>query len=149
MSPNIERHAAVGCVLLGLAVSILLARKNSFFFPNVAFFWASQLGVLEFVWLFRCRPAIVAGVAIALATYLAAFGAWLFTRTHPESMAWLGYVFALPGAVIGALGAAAWLRKRQDLRPLVAGSLAAVAVLTGVVLNQTAVCSTVMYCLGK
>lgn len=149
MIQNTERLAAIGCVALGLVVSVLLAPKDSFFLPNAAFFWGSQLSVLAFAWLFRSRSAIVAGVAIALVAYLSAFEAWVFTRIHPESMFWLGYVFSLPGAVVGAIAVAMSLRSRPQLRPLVAGSVAAGVVLAGIVLNQTAVCSTVMYCLGK
>ncbi|MBB6246226.1 hypothetical protein [Rhodanobacter sp. A1T4] len=149
MPHKTESYAAIICVSLGLVVSTLLAPKNSFFLANAAFYWASQLGVLAFVFLFEPRPAIVAGVAIALATYLAAFGIWVFTRMHPDSMAWLLYVFSLPGATVGAVGVAGALRSRSTLHPLIAGSVTACVVLAGVILNQAAVCSTFFYCLGK
>jgi hypothetical protein len=64
-------------------------------------------------------------------------------------MAWLGYLFSLPGALVGAISATYYLRRREDFRALVAGSVAASAVMFGVLINQVAVCSTVMYCLGK
>jgi hypothetical protein len=146
---NTERYAAIGCVSLGLVISVLLAPKNSLFLPNFAFFWASQLGVLAVTWLLKSRVAVVAGVAIAMAIYLAAFGAWAFTRVQPDSMAWLGYLSSLPGAVVGTCVAEASLGYRPHLRPLLVGSLTAGIVLVGVICNQVAVCSTVMYCLGK
>jgi len=149
LQAHAERYAAIACVSLGLLVAVLLAPKNSFFLSNVGFYWASQLGVLALALLFKPRAAMVAGVALALAVYLAAFGAWLFTRTRPDAMAWLGYVFSLPGAVVGAIAAAALHGRRPGLRPLVAGIMAAALVLVGIALNQVVVCSTVMYCLGK
>ena len=146
---NHERCVAVAGVLLGLCVSAALAPKNSFFFPNMAYFWGSQLAVLALTLPLKPRPAIIAGVSVALAVYLGAFGAWLFSRTHPESMAWLGYLCSLPGAALGALIATFSLRSRTAMNTLVIGLVAMSAVLLGAFLNQAVVCSTVMYCGGK
>jgi hypothetical protein len=88
--PSIERKVTFGCVALGLVVAIFLSPKDSFLLLNAIFFWSSQLVVLAVLLAFKPRPAVMAGVAIALAAYLAAFGAWLLTRVHPDSMAWLG-----------------------------------------------------------
>lgn len=146
---GIERKLAVACVTLGGCISAVLAPKDSFFFPNFLFFWGSQVLILAFVLLFRPRAAVVAGIAFSLALYLGLFGAWLFTRTHPESMAWLGYVFSLPGAVVGAVLVALLLQRQPNLGPYAAVLLAAALVAAGIAINQVVVCSTVMYCGGK
>jgi ABC-type sulfate transport system permease component len=127
----------------------MLAPKNSHFFPNFLFFSGPQLLMLAFVLLFRPRAPVVAGIAFSLALYLGLFGAWVFTRTHPESMAWLGYMFSLPGGVVGAVLAAVLSRKRPDLGSLAAGLAAAALVAAGIIVNQVVVCSTFMYCGGK
>jgi hypothetical protein len=82
-------YAFVG-IMLGLAVSAALAPKNSWFLPNAAFFWGSQLAVLAMLLMLWPRPAVVGGVAAALAIYLAAFGTWLFTRRGIREHPWHG-----------------------------------------------------------
>ncbi len=135
--------------MLGFVVSAALAPKDSYFLPNATFYWVQQLAVIALLLIFRPRPAIISGVAFALALYLAAFGAWVFTRTHRESMSWLGYIFSLPGALVGGIIIAVWLRRRPTLQPLVAACISASAVLIGIFINQAVVCGTVMYCAGK
>ena len=149
MVSRTESYVAIGCVSLGGIVSALLASKGSHFLANFAFYWLPQLGVLAFVCLCKPRLAVIAGVATVLAVYLAAFGTWAFTRNSPESMAWLGYLFSLPGALLAAVGAAIMLRARLHIHPLAAGAMAAGVVFAGIAINQTVVCSTVIYCLGK
>jgi hypothetical protein len=144
-----EMRLAVVCVSLGACASAALAPKDSFFFPNFLFFWGSQILVVALALAFRLRPAFVAGVALSLALYISLFGAWVFSRAHPESMAWLGYMFSLPGAVIGVFSVGSWLKSRPGVGPLASGSLAAAAVAGGIAVNQTVVCGTVMYCGGK
>jgi len=114
-------YAFVG-IMLGLAVSAALAPKNSWFLPNAAFFWGSQLAVLAMLLMLWPRPAVVGGVAAALAIYLAAFGTWLFTRRGDPgaSMAWNVYVLSLPGAAIGAIAIGFWQISARDLDSILA-----------------------------
>ena len=146
---NSELRLAVVCVSLGACASAALAPKDSYFLPNFLFFWGSQILVLAFAVAFRLRPAFVAGVALSLALYVSLFGTWVFTRAYPDSMAWLGYMFSLPGAVIGLCLVASWLKTRPGVSPLASGLLAAASVAAGIAVNQTVVCGTVMYCTGK
>jgi len=135
MGSSNERDAALLCVVLGFIVTGLLTSKY-YFWGNFIWYWGPQLGVLAFTWLFRGRPALVAGTAIALAIYFAAFHTWVFTRVHPQSMMWLIYLFSMPGAVWGTIEAADWLRDRPHLSPFTAGLIGTAAVLTGIALNQ-------------
>ena len=135
------------CVALGFSVSVGLAPKNEFFLPNFLSFWISQLVVLACLAMFRPRAEVVGGAAVALAAYLAAFGYWNFSRTYPEAMAWLGYFFSLPGAIVGSVVAAR--REYGFSNSYLVGLVAFVLVLFGVVINQSLVCLTLMYCGAK
>jgi hypothetical protein len=145
----IQAHtsAARACALSGLLVAALLAPKDYTFFPSFAYLWLPQLAVLGIAWFCHTdHLAAVAGTSIAMALYLAAYAAWLFSE-HGGALAWLGYLFSLPGAVFGALMAAAVSESTAaNGRTLgVAGTFAA-AVLAGILLNQGVVCATVLHC---
>ena len=141
-----ERTAAWASLVPGLVLSAAIAPKDAWFLPNFLFYMASQLAVLGVIAAFRPRPAVAAGSALALAAYLAGYACWVFTRTPAESMAWLGYLFVLPGALLPIAGAVAWLRGRTGTPAPAAAGLAAVAALAGLGVAQALACSTVMYC---
>lgn len=61
-------------------------------------------------------------------------------------MAWLGYVFSLPGAGVGAIAGAIYLKRQEPMRALVAGAIVGLFTLVGLAANQLIVCKTVMYC---
>jgi hypothetical protein len=146
----LEYLVAITSVVIGIAVSAALALKGAWFLSNLLFYWLPQACVLVLFCLYRPpRPAVFAGVALALAAYLGIFGAWLFSRNPPESTAWLGYLFSLPGAVVGSFLAIGWLARRAENRPWVIGFAVGAAALIGIAANQAIVCSTVMYCAGK
>lgn len=88
------------------------------------------------------------GIAVALGCYLGAFATWHFTRSHPESMAWLGFYFSLPGALIGGVVAGALASDRPLISPVASALLGFGSVIGGVAVNQAIVCSTAIYCLG-
>ena len=81
-----------------------------------------------------------------MAVYLAAYGAWLFSQ-QGGSLAWLGYLFSLPGAAFGALMAAALCESTAPSGHTleVAGTFAG-AVLVGILLNQGVICATILHC---
>jgi hypothetical protein len=150
LSHTLEYLAAFTSIALGVAVSAAFALKGSWFLSNLLFYWVPQACVLGLFCLYKPpRPAVFAGTALALAAYLGLFGAWLFSRQPPESMAWLGYLFSLPGAVVGSFLALGWLARREEHRAVVIGTAVGVAALAGIAANQAIVCSTVMYCAGK
>lgn len=144
-----ENSLVIFGIAAGVTVSAVLAPKDDYFFSNFGFFCLSQIGALLLLLPFKPRPAAIGGAALALAIYLAAFGYWLFSRQHPESMAWLGYLFSLPGALIGGVLGSLWLTRRSDLQWFTTTALAAGFTLAGALFGQSAVCSTLMYCFGK
>jgi len=143
-----QTHTARACVLSGLLVAALLAPKDHTFLPNLAYLWLPHLAVLLLAWFSHSnRLAALAGTALAMAAYLAAFGAWLLSRPHAESLAWLGYFFSLPGAAFGVFMAAAICGgTASTISMLRVGGTFAAAVLVGIMLNQGVVCATVLHC---
>lgn len=141
-----DRKLAIVGILSGVCVSAILAAKNAHYIYNVLFFWLPQLAVLTLLWPFRPRHAVVAGVAFALTTYLGLFYAWIFSHSHPDSMAWLSYLFSFPGAAIGSTLSALWLRGRLTYGAIATSCTAASLVAAGILINQTIICKTIAYC---
>jgi hypothetical protein len=149
-STTLEYLTALCGLALGLLVAYLFAIKSEIWLANMLFYWVPQAAVMLLFCMYKPpRPAFFSGLSLALTAYLALFGWWLFSRQQPESMAWLGYLFSLPGAVVGGLLAVSWLAKNQGRGMAAAMSLAAASAGLGIAVNQLLVCSTVMYCWGK
>lgn len=144
-SPN-ESLSLLPSVLAGIVVAALLSPKDAYFIGNFAFYWLPQAVVFAVLLFFVSRPAVMSGVAVVLALYLALYGAWVFSRPHPESMAWLGYLFSLPGAGLGAIAGALYVKRQSYRRAAMAATVAALFTFGGLAINQAVVCSTVMYC---
>jgi hypothetical protein len=144
-----ERTLAIVGLAVGICVSAMLAQKGSNFLPNLAFFWLSQLIALAPALPFRPRPAVVAGGALALAVYLGASAAWLALHPNRAGFIWLGYLFSLPGAAVGSIVAALLLRDRLKYSAIIASGITSGLALVGVLINQTLVCITAMYCLSN
>lgn len=137
-------------VLVGICVAMSLAPKDEGFLPNALFMWLPQAAILLLLFLtYTKHPAAIGGAALTLSIYLLLFHAWLFSRIHKDSMAWLGYLYSLPGAAVGALVLVAVLVGMKKRRPVQLASGACLGSAIGLAANQAIVCSTVMYCLGK
>ncbi|MDT9634450.1 hypothetical protein F6S08_24955 [Pseudomonas sp. JV449] len=136
--------AVVG-IALGLAVAVYISPKNEYFLGNFTYLWLPQAAVLALALACKASRESVGGIAIALALYLSVFAFW-FSGRNADSMAWLGYFFSFPGALIGAGFAIVSEKPKTPITPI----LQALGwVVLGVAVNQTVVCSTVMYCLGN
>ncbi len=141
-----ERTAAWASLVPGLALSIAFAPKDAWFLPNFQFYFFSQMAVVGIVALARPRGAVISGSALALALYFGAFATWVFTRTRPDGLIWLGYIFVVPAALAGILIGALWLRSREPLSGPKTALASAVAALVALGLGQIAVCSTLFHC---
>jgi hypothetical protein len=140
-----EKTAALICVFIGVLVAAVIAPDDSSFFANFMFFWLPQAGIFVLLVIVYPRFAVISGAALILAFYLAAFDSWN-SLNGPESMAWLGYLFSLPGAAIGAVAGAVNIKNKTAYRaPHISTAIAAYT-LTGLLINQTLVCSTMMHC---
>jgi hypothetical protein len=140
-----EKSAAFICVFLGILVAVYIAPSGSYFFGNFIYFWLPQVGVFLLPAIVYSRPAVISGAALALALYLAAFHSWN-SLSGPDSMAWLSYLFSLPGAAIGAVAGALHMKNKIKIKAAHVGTVIAASTLTGLAINQMFVCGTVMYC---
>ncbi|MEQ1533984.1 MAG: hypothetical protein ABL906_10515 [Sideroxydans sp.] len=134
-------------VLAGVIVAAVLAPWDDYFLANFMFYWIPQAVILGVLMSVSSRPAAVAGTAIILAFYLAAYWAWLHhVKSDDAGLAWLGYLFSLPGAAVGALFGASFIERKKYKYAKVACLILAASTLVGLALNQLLICSTVMYC---
>ncbi len=88
----------------------LIAPRDGTFWAHLLFYWAPQGCAAGLVCIMFGAPRwpVVAGIAIGLTGYLAAF-AGLVALWRPEAAdAWLAYYYAVPGACAGAVAAAVW-----------------------------------------
>lgn len=141
-----NRYWQLSSVLVGIAVAAWLSPKDAYFLGNFAFYWLPQAAVLATLLLRAARPAVLSGVAIALALYLGLYGAWVFSRPQPESLAWIGYLFSFPGGVIGAFASAALMTRMHLMRAAMAAAAGTLLTSAGLAANQWILCSTVMHC---
>lgn len=140
-----ERVVAIAAILGGLVVAAALSpfghgpRK---FLWNFSFYWGPQGVVLAVLAVFRPRPAVVAGAAVAMALHFAAFDAWMGTLPAGEALAWLYYLFSFPGALAGAASAALVVRRRPAWSAPRAGALVGALTLAGIAVNHWATVAT-------
>ena len=127
---RLEKLVTAACIVIGGCVAAFLAPSGEYFSPNFTFFWGSQIFVLLPSLFLRPRPAIVAGISLSMAVYLAMFHAWAY-----EAMAWLFYWFSLPGTAIGALLGTYIVIKRSSASPLAAGASAAAYAILAIAVN--------------
>ena len=127
-------------VAFGVFVAIAFAPKNNYFVLNFAWTWLPHLGIFGLLKIFKFRPAIFAGSAIVLALYLLFFGAWVFLK-DPDSLIWLGYLFSLPGAAIGAMIAGLYSKRNTKQRVGVVVGYSIVITGTCLLINQLLVYS--------
>ena len=137
-------------ILFGVIVSAYLAPKDEFFWTNFSYYWGSQIAVIALLLFVKPRTAVViASAAIVVPLYLCLFiFALTYFKVDDGSLAFIGYFLSLPGAVIGGVVAKFILRNHFQNRKIIAAGIAAIIILFGLLVNQTIVCNTVMYCPG-
>jgi hypothetical protein len=142
-----ESLGAAICIGCGVGASVVLSPKDEYFLGNFAYYWLPQAAIIVVLCLTKARPAIVAACALVLAIYLVAFDTWVATLPARDgALAWVGYLFALPGAAVGAI-ASVLIPVPNALRG--AASMAMVTALltiTGLSASQAILCTTVMHC---
>ena len=151
-SKSLELLITYASLASGALVSVLLSQPGKMFFADFSFLWGSQLTVLFILWIFsvifRFKSLTLpfyAGVSLVLAVYLFVFDWWIFSINKSEGLAWLGYYFSLPGAVIGGFFAVARFKPRPAL---VIAAFAAAYVFAGIAVAQMFSCQFVMKCGG-
>lgn len=146
-----ERRASILTLLGGLVLlagtAAYLAPHDQHFAPNFAWYWLPAVAALATATALGIASPVAAGGSVALALFLAAFHSWVASLGKGGDMAWLGYLFAMPGAFIGLL-VAGWLVTRERSGAVPGLFIGLAATVAGLALNMGVVCSTVMHCYG-
>lgn len=140
-----EARIAYGAVTLGAASAAAISGWNAYFLANFLLMWGPQAALCVLLLALRARPTMIAGTSLATTAHLALFCLWVTTLpTREGAMAWLGYVFALPGGGCAALLMATRIdKKHSGFRTLL---LSFGITLAGFALNQGLVCATLLHC---
>lgn len=96
-------------------------------------------------WLVSRSWAHALGAAAAVPLYFALYLAWVHSQPA-DGLIWLGYVFSLPGAALGALIGAAIARDYRSRGRRVLIGIGVLATALGIALNQATLCMTLMHC---
>lgn len=143
-----EARIAYAAVALGAESAAAISGWNAYFLANFLFMWGSQAALCLLLLALRARPAVIAviaGTSLATTVHLALFCLWVTTLpTREGAMAWLGYVFALPGGGCAALLMATRIDKKHAGSRTLLLSLG--ITLAGLALNQGLVCATLLHC---
>lgn len=144
---DVSRQLLKLALISGAVVAAFVAPwEPRWFLSNFGIFWGPHLGLLLVLWLLRSSWGLMGGAAVVTALYLALFAIWVFSASHPESMAWIGYLFSFPGALLGAI-AARYLEERTLALTLARSfAIGFFVVGIGIAANQLLVCSTMLYC---
>jgi hypothetical protein len=119
-------------VLAGMVLAVTLCGWNEI----LIYAWVPQGLLLLLMSLLGARPAAIGGAAIALAVFLGCFAWWVRTYAENDGMAWLLYLFSLPGGVLAGIAAALRINKRDARPPINAGVAAATWLIAGIAINH-------------
>lgn len=139
-----EHYIAVAALLVGIIAAVLIAPESSFFLPNFLYFWLPQGVVIALLSAFGIRPVAIAGCALAMTLHLIAYALWI-SSPH-DALAWIGYLFSVPGAFAGAFIFGMIMKRAPDRSALFVGTAASASALTGIGIIQIGLCCTVLYC---
>ncbi len=131
-----EVNWARGSVLAGLAVAVILCGGNQ---PDLLLYaWVPQALLLIVMAMIGARPAAIGGAAFALTVFLGFFNWWVHKYAANDGLAWLLYVFSLPGGLVASIVVARRLNRLDGRTPLDAGLTAATWVIAAIAINHVA-----------
>ena len=112
MPNRVATFFLLGGLVLLAGTAACLAPHDRHFAQNFAWYWLPAVVVLVAAVALGVAASVAAGGGLALALFLAAFNSWVASLGRGGDMAWLGYLFTMPGAFAGLL-VAGWLVKRE------------------------------------
>lgn len=104
-----------------------------------------MLAVAGIAWLVSRSTATAVGAGAAVLLYFVLYTVWVHSQP-PDGLIWLGYVFSLPGALLGGLIGAVIARDYRTRPVRVALCIGLLAIAFGIAANQAVLCSTLVYC---
>ncbi|QFR43041.1 hypothetical protein [Sulfurimonas xiamenensis] len=148
MTFKINEHSVARIiVLLGIITAIVIAPKNHFFLPNFLYYWLPQGVIIGLLFLAKMRASVITGCSLTMTTFLISYAILMSSTSEPSAaMAWIVYLFSIPGALIGAFIFGMTAKKLQYNSSIVVGIGSLISTLIGVGIIQLAFCCTVMYC---
>lgn len=135
-----EHLAAWTSMLMGVMICAAAAPHDAFFLPNFCFYWRGQGAVIATLCLGRARMAALAGASLAMTLLFLCFYAWVSSAAHPQGMAWLLYLCALPGPIVACAVLTAFWGAQAHRTPAQAGAIVAAVVAASAVLNFAGIC---------
>lgn len=142
-----EKYLTIFIILIGIMVATILVPKDSYFFVNFAYFWGPQAIVLMVFYLLKFHGSIIAGTSLVLTLTLIYFSLWISSSLDPMAAnGWLGYLFTVLGAFVGAL--LYGLITRSNVLQKYTKVLMSTILFAGfgVVVVMYTLCTTVIYC---
>ena len=126
-----------------LAASASIATAHHFE-QNFLFFLIPQSFIVTLLFLLPQRPTISHASSIALALHLLIFNYWLaHNPTDDDALVWaVGYLFALPGSIVGALISSLMLHENKVNSPAKIFMLCFSLTAVGLIINQIVIFKT-------
>lgn len=142
-----EKFITIVLIMISVIVAIVASPKTTYFLGNFLWYWLPQAIVIGLLFAFKFRLAIIAGAIIALTIDLALYVTWTNLSKDPMvANVWIGYLFTIPGAFIGALlyGLTIKNKTSYSYKKIIINST--IFTIIGIGIIQFILCSMVMYC---
>lgn len=139
-----ERFVAIFVIFAGICTAIVIAPYNKYFLLNFLFYWGPQGIILSILYFGRIHLSIIAGSAFIMTLHLIAYD--ICISRPSDAMAWLGYLFSIPGALVGAFIFGLYMKKYPYKYNLFIGLGGAFSTLVGIGIIQLYLCCSVLYC---
>lgn len=139
-----ERLIAILVIFAGICTAIVIAPHNKHFLPNFLYYWGPQGIILSILYFGRIHLSVIAGSALIMTLHLIAYDIWISRPS--DAMAWLGYLFSIPGALVGALAFGLLMKKYPYKSALFIGLWGSFSTFVGIGMIQLYLCCSVLYC---
>ena len=133
-------------LFIGFIAAILISPMNKYFLGNFLWFWLPQATIISLLFIIKVRSSIITGCTLIMTIHLIFYWFWISSSSDPSStMAWIGYLFSIPGAFIGSFLFATLIKKYQFSNTIIIIG-ASVSTFIGIAIIQLGLCCTVLYC---
>lgn len=139
-----ERFFTILVVFLGICTAIVITPHNKFFLSNFLYYWGPQGIILCILYFVRINLGVIIGSSLIMTLHLVAYDIWISRPS--DAMAWLGYFFSIPGALVGALVFGLFIKKYPYKSSLFISLGGAFSTFVGIGVIQLYLCCTLLYC---
>ena len=144
---NISRkHDTYFSISLLIAVVVLVLIFGDAMYIGIWYYLLIPIITLLITWGFKSPPLFQTGAVLGLSITFLIYLSLNWNAERPEGLLGLGHLFSLPGAAIGLVFSAYFLKMRNIFGASIGFTLGLFGVLVGFFMNQVVVCNTVMWC---